>query len=502
MDFLDPKIERRNRTLLVLGYCLTALAIGLTTLVLLLLAYGYNLDKKGQVIYKGFVFVSSQPSGATITLNGKKYGSPTNTRLNIAAGSYMLQISKAGYRSWQRPVTVLGGDVQHFDYPFLFPTQLKTTSLGDLAASPSIATQSPDKRWLLLGSASKPGTFLEYDLGNPAKPVQAEISLPDGSFTPGDGAQTWSLVEWSADSKDVLLLHTYVTAGVTDHEYVLFNRDTPTASVNLTSTLGLTADETLNLYNSKVDQFYIYNQSAQTLRRVNASDGSEVSRLEHVLAYKPYGSGQLLYVTDTSPTGKETTGGVSVVFQDGQKAVTLRSLPAAAPSYVLNLAQYSGDWYIAVAASNDSAVYIYRNPQSETTSTADTYPAPWRRLPLNHPSYLAFSNNTQFLLAESGQDFYTYDFENVAQYHYTAKQPLDTPQTHATWMDGDRLLYVSGGKLLVFDYDYRNQQALMPADPAYLPFFASNYSYLYSLTPGSGATVKPALTSTSLTAKP
>jgi hypothetical protein len=48
-------------------------------------------------------------------------------------------------------------------------------------------------------------------------------------------------------------------------------------------------------------------------------------------------------------------------------------------------------------------------------------------------------------------------------------------------MDGDRIAYVSGGKLVVFDYDYRNQQVLMSTDPTFLPFFDSGYTYAYSL---------------------
>jgi hypothetical protein len=116
---------------------------------------------------------------------------------------------------------------------------------------------------------------------------------------------------------------------------------------------------------------------------------------------------------------------------------------------------------------------------------------------------LSFSSNTQFLLAESGRQFVVYDLENVIQYRYTATQPLDQPQTHAIWMDGDRISYVSGGKLEVFDYDYRNQQALMPADPNFLPFFDPAYTHVYALAPDANAKdASMALTSTPLRTPP
>jgi hypothetical protein len=503
MDFLDPKKERRNRLLLLIGYCFVALAIGIATLVLLYQSYGYGIDRQGNVTQNGIVFASSQPSGAAIYLSGKRYKSNTDTRMVVPAGSYTMQISATGYRSWQRPIVVAGGDVQHFDYPFLFPQQLKTSSVADLNALPSAAIQSLDRRWLLLTKTGASGVFTEYDFKNPAKPVATEVALPSGSFTPGDGQQTWSQVEWATDNRHVLLLHGYQSGTNTNHEYVLLDRDAPENSLNVTSTLKLSANQVPSLYNNRVEQFYVYDASSATLERVNAADASVVSTLTHVLAFKTYAADKLLYIADQPPSGKATPNQVSAVLQDGQKTITLRTLPAGASSYSLNLAQYSGDWYIAVAATNDSSVYVYKNPQTQVTKDADGYPDVFRRLPLSNPSYLAFSSNTQFLLAENGQDFAVFDFENIDQYHYRATAPLDQPQTHATWMDGDRLTYVSEGKLQVFDYDHRNQQTLVDMSPNYLPFFSSDYKYLYALRAGTtdGAT-KSALTSTPLVIKP
>jgi len=498
MDFLDPKKERFNRIKLFVGYCLIALAIGIATLVLLYQSYGYNLNQ-GEVTQNGLVFVSSQPTGAAIYLNGQRYKSNTNTRVVVPANHYTLNISAAGYRSWQRPIAVNGGDVQHFDYPFLFPAKLQTSEIGSAVETPSVTTQSPDKRWLLLGEANKSGSFAEYDLKDPAKPLLTEVTLPQGSFTPADGANTWSAVEWAADNKHVVLQHIYTNAGAQTTEYVLLDRDSPVDSVNLTTALHLSQTETVNLYNNRTDQFYVYDQSNHVLQRVNNGDGSVISQLNNILAFKTYGSNYILYVTDKSPTGKTVSGQVSVVLQAGQKTVTLRTLPAG-NAYALNLAQYSGDWYIAMAADNDTAAYIYKNPQDQALTDVDVYPSPWRRLALPHVSYLSFSSNTQFLLAESGQNFAVYDFENIAQYQYTATQPIDQPQLHATWMHGDRLLYVSKGKTVVFDYDYRNVQTLQPASPAFVPYFAPDYSHVYSLAPANAAG-KNALDSTALVVK-
>lgn len=502
MDFLDPKKDRQNQVKLLLGYCLVALAIGGATLVLLYQAYGYALNRQGEITQNGLLFVSSQPSGSSISLNGQPYSSNTDTRVIAPAGGYKLQIKRSGYRDWNRPVYVAGGDVQHFDYPFLFPKTLKTSNVSNLGDdAPSLVSQSLDQRWVLMDRPDTPGSFTLYDLKNPKQPVSSVINLPAGTYTASDGAQSWALEEWASDNDHVVLVHTYADKGATDHEYILLDRGTPSNSVNLTYTLNLQQSDSLTLFNNRTSQVYVYDSSDQSLQRINVSDGSVVSKLEHVLAYKTYADNKILYVTDQPLNGKVTPGQVSVVLQDGQKTYTLRTLPSGASTYALNLAQYAGDWYIAVGASNDSSVYIYKDPQSEPAAQPDTYPSPWRRLEISDPNYLSFSNNTQFLLAESGQHFIVYDFENIIQYNYTTTQPLDQPQVHATWMDGDRLMYVSGSKLVVFDYDHRNAQTLMPAEAAYIPDFDASYSYVFSLVPEAPTTKNPS-GSTELTSTP
>lgn len=501
MDFLNPKKERQNRIILIVGYVLVAMAIGAATLLLLLLAYGYQLTRNGTGAQNGLVFLSSQPSGASIYLDGKLYSSKTNARLLLPAARYNVQISAPGYRDWRRQIIVAGGDLQRFDYPFLFPTNLQVHGLHSFNVAPDFMTQSPDKRWLLFADAAHPGDFTEYDTKSPDKPQLLTLSLPNGGYTPSTGAQSWSVVDWAADNKHVLLLHSYLHGKTKAHEYIMLDRDNPVDSFNATKQLSLGDVDQLSLYNEKPDQFYAYDQKTKTLRTLSSDNSLTPSKLLNILAYKTYGNGYVLYVTDHAPNGSALSGTVDAMLRVGQQTMVLRDLPVSS-TYALNLAQYSGDWYMAIAAGSDTNAYIYKNPQSFKAPAAapDAFPDPWRRLVITHPTYVGFSANTQFIVAESGQHFAVYDAENDLAYSYASKQPLDKPQTHATWMDGDRLMYVSGGKLVVFDYDYQNVQTLQAADPTYLPAFASDYSYVYTLRPTKTGQ-KPTLTTTPLTVK-
>jgi Tol biopolymer transport system component len=57
--------------------------------------------------------------------------------------------------------------------------------------------------------------------------------------------------------------------------------------------------------------------------------------------------------------------------------------------------------------------------------------------------------------------------------------------TRASWMDGDRLDYVSGGKLYIFDYDNTNQHLLVSASSNFEPAFSPDYRYVYEIAPTS-----------------
>ena len=149
MDYLDPKKHKAHLVRLAIGYILIAVALVLTAIILLYHARGFGI-KNGEVIQSGLIFISSRPEPADIYINGAKNDKTTNTRLLMQAGQYTFELKRDGYRSWKRAINVEGGVVVRFDYPVLFPTNLSTNAVKTYSVRPSLVTQSPDRRWLLV----------------------------------------------------------------------------------------------------------------------------------------------------------------------------------------------------------------------------------------------------------------------------------------------------------------------------------------------------------------
>jgi len=484
MDFLDPKKQRAHAIRIMVGYVLIGIALILTTIILLYQAYGFGVDRSGKVIQNGLVFVSSTPNPAKIFVNGQRYKDDTNARLLLSSGQYTIELQREGYRNWKRAVTVEGGSVERFDYPFLFPTKLQTSSVKGYAKLPSLVTESPDRHWLLSQSTVDSGEFDLYDLSKPKdlnKNLKT-ITLPDSAFTKtqSGAVQSWDLVQWANDNRHVVLKHTFQKNNQSTYEYVLLDTDDTAKSVNLTSAWG-TNPTTVELRDRAFDQYYLYDEAAHTVTTATAKEPTPKAYLSHVLAFKSYGDDVMLYVSDeTAPEGK-----ANVQLREGDKTNTIRTLPAGS-TYLVNLTKYSGDWYVAASAASEGKVYVYQNPVEMLNEQKVSVPV--RVLKVPNANYVAFSNNARFIMAENGNSFAVYDAENNKGYAYTLKTPLDSPQVHATWMDGHRILLTSNGKTTVFDFDGANLQTLVDANSAYVPLFDRDYEYVYSIGTANGET--------------
>ncbi len=483
MDFLDPKKRRRRDILNIVGYGLIAIALVFAVRILFYQASGFGLDKNGKVVQSGLVFVASSPSGAQVRINGVLDKAQTDARLSLVSGDYSFSFSKDGYTSWQQNVNLDGGKIVRLDYATLFPKKLTTTQVKKYEGSTGLATQSPDRRWLLVQQPGSDTVFDLYDLKN-QKAAPTSITIPSPVITSGT-VNSWKVGEWSNDNQHVLLHH--IHDGAT--EFVVVDREAPGKSVNLNTTLSVNPTK-ISLVDKEYDRYYVFDAAAQTLKTARLDAPQPQNYLSDVLEYQSYGDNVVLYASSKTAT----SGKVGMVLLLGDKSFFLREVSGNS-TYLLNLTQYNGSWYIAIGAQSESKVYVYKDPNKQLSSNLGQL-VPISVLKTPTPNRLAFSSNARFIMAENGSQFAVYDAEVNKTHNYDTKLPLDAPQTYANWMDGHRLMYVSGGKLVVFDFNHTNVQTLTATDPSHVPFFVPNYRYLYTIAPVNGTAQE--LTSTAL----
>lgn len=251
-----------------------------------------------------------------------------------------------------------------------------------------------------------------------------------------------------------------------------------TQSLNLNTALGANPTK-LTLLDKKYNQYYLYDETSKVLSTATLKEPALVTRLQSVLAYKSYGDETLLYVT----TQGATEGRATLKLLTGGTDVVVRSLPVDS-KYLIDLAKYDSTMYVVAGAVSDGRTYVYRDPAAQRAALPDQAPVPLHVLKLDQPSYLSFSSNVQYIMAQGGDRFAVYDIQTKEQYNYQGAV-IDAPQTNATWMDGNRLAYISNGKLSIADYDNRNRRSLMEASSSHLSAYAPNFRFIYTL--GRGA---------------
>jgi len=479
MDYLDPRKRRSHNIRLVIGYCLVAIVIGLGTYIIRAAAEGYGFNvKTGKVIQNALLFADSKPNGAEIYLNGKDKNATTSARLILPAGTYTLKLSKEGYHDWSRQFVLNEQSVARYVYPFLFPTKPLTISLKDYPVHPGLTTESPDRHWLLVESndaGAQTPTFDEYDTStlDDNTPAVQQLSFPAGLLTNFSPDSKLKEVEWSTDNNNVLLEHDWPSGT----EFVVFNRDHPDQSFNVDKTFGFHPSQA-NLFDKKADQLYLFNQAAGTLQ-LGSTKNNQLGPvlIKHVLAYKPYSKTLITYVTDSG----EPAGTVAAKIWSSGGTYKLNEFPAG-NKYLIDSAQFQGNFYYAAGSDTSDRINIYKNPLDDIKNPAFGKALPMIALAITGGQKIGFSDNTRFIGVENGQRFAVYDFETKDIYQYSISENL---ADNMSWMDGHRYIGDSDGKVFVMDYDGTNKQIITDTSEPGGALFSRNYNHMLVVAPAA-----------------
>ena len=480
MDFLDPSKKRLRRIPLYISYGPMLSVVTVGTIVLVYAAYGYGINTKtGDVIKNGLLFVDSQPAPAEIFLNGNDTKSGTSARMVLPAGSYNLLLKRDGYRAWQRQLDLKEHSIQRFVYPFLWPTQLSPQTVQAYPASPSLMSQSPDRRWLLVENTNPDPTILsfdQYDTSRPEVPKQI-VNFPAALFTSyNHSSSTFSEVEWASDNRHLLITHSYPGG----REYVILDRSSPGSSVNLNVYAALGPSQ-ISLRNKKSDQFYVLDQASASLQQLTLSTKVLTPILSGVITFKSLSDDLIIYATAVN----EPAGKAAINIWDRSNAYRLQAVPTS-DRYLMDAGQFQGHWYYIAGASSADGLNLYRDPLDALRDPAKKSAVAMTKFALGGAQAVGFSSNTRFISSQAGQTFNAYDLETLTKYVYTVDKPLVATMK---WMDGHRLIGQTQGTALVNDYDGTNQQLLVPSILPTGGFFDRDYKQMLVLAGTSGSPV-------------
>ncbi|MDQ3158904.1 MAG: hypothetical protein M3P98_02085 [bacterium] len=479
MDFIDPNKKRAHEIRLYIGYTLMTILVFLGVIVLLYASYGYGIDRRGNIVQTGLVFTDSKPTAANVTYSSED-GSKTDSfgtprRLSLEEGIYDFTFSKDGYRDWVKKINLGRGDIERLVYAFLFPRELSTLKQVDLGARPQLVAQSPDLSRILVYNDQ---VFDVYDpsLETINDLVATFSPLKNDLFT--DKIEKLTLEEWSTDNRHALIRHSYKEKA----EYVLLDVEDSTKSINLNRTIkNFPAVKEITLFDNRPNEVYVLTNKNE-LKRIRVSDGRIVNIEVNVVDFTPHGNDGMVFVKN-STVNKEKA---DVFIMDKNEDYFVRELDRAS-EYIIETAQYENSWYTVVGAVGQNEAFVYKD-LVESQRSGDPNQAPsTRTLRLDNIQDSSFSEDTQFIQVQSGQDFVVYDSLDDRQYRFTIDQPFDDLAKPAVWMDGHRLISATADTTVVFDFDGNNYQPLSKVVPGTKPYFDKDYKSYVSMEEFDGS---------------
>lgn len=237
---MDPERDRKRQGLkVIISEAIMVLTVVVTVTVLALVVSGYWLNSDFKVERQGMLQVYSFPTGANVEIDGESsWLQRTNTSKVLPTGEHTVKLTRDGYDSWSKTITVSEGLLYRLGYPRLF---LQNRQAEEVLSVDNIsqATISPDHSAILLINNTTEWTYIKL-AEEKVTPKKIDVSSLFGGVSMAEGAKVGILSDeilktsWDYDGNHVLI-KAKVEEGI---EWVLLDIKEVSKSVNLTHEFG------------------------------------------------------------------------------------------------------------------------------------------------------------------------------------------------------------------------------------------------------------------------
>ncbi|MBH1980623.1 PEGA domain-containing protein [Candidatus Saccharibacteria bacterium] len=471
------------RRFTVVSIMFVAVVTSVAILTALTLGYGFS-QKDGKIEQGGLLQMSSTPTGATVTIDGVKFGSQTPTKLVSQVGNYHVEMQKNGYHKWQKTVPIQAGNITWVAYPRLIPQTLTPKATVKYPATTASALPSGSaKRYAVLTSADRPVvsvamldreevTTKEYEL-----PVAAYTGVPDGQ------PSRFAISEWTGDEKHVLLQHTFGPNNTV--EWLLFDLDRPEESININHALGIsgamsklvfTEDNGREIYALIDGSVRILDLDSQTQSRPIVED---------VVDFRLSGDKFVLF-TKAPADGKQQVGYVKKDYKQPRIVKTVAHEGADIAQF--DVGKYYDKYYFVISHGKEASLFSSGSLPNDSTSM----------LALKHVQTLALkqsivdvniTDNGQFATAQDGVGFATFNLEIMKLTTAQLTHGSSSVPQKLKYLDGYMLWGVNDDKLRTYEFDGENQHDIMPIIPSLGATLSPSGKYLYGFAQVDADTV-------------
>ena len=459
---MDPDQFRKQNFKVIISEVFMVVAVIITVIVLALLVSGYWLNSNFEIERNGMLQISSIPTGASVEIDGQasSWLERTNSSKILTSDTHSVKLTKDGYDSWSKDITIAEGLLYRLHYPRLFLNNRQLESIVDTSKYTSASVSSDHNAILLINDTSE-WAYLNLDTDSPSlrkidlSNLFSSISLPDGAEV---GLFTDEIIDidWDYDASHVLIESQNSDA----KEWVLLDINNVTKSINLTKEFGADFSHVEILDNNSNNLLAIQNHN---LHKIDVPGRSLSAVLVKNIVDSDHYNNEVVFSAEhtTVEEGSENSSYYIGYFKLGDRDIEfLENLDAPAK---VAIGKFYDSKYIAVLNNNKIAVHQKDSYKENVSNYTLSFV----------PDTIEVGHNGEFLFLTKETTIATLDFESNLVSEWSIESQ------HFGWLDNDMLYAIADGHLIVYDFDGLNRRTIAHNVSSHFPVTITSDRWLY-----------------------
>ncbi len=451
----------------ILTYVLMVVSIVGIASAVLLFVLGYHLDSEKGLEQGALLQFNTTPTGATVSVDGAQLGSTTPNKSSVLAGSHTVMMTKPGYDTWSKTVNTPAGTLTWLDYVLLIPQKLTTETV---ATYPTLSGMlpSPDNKSILLQQRADQPVFELADISSP-QPNFTTLTIPAADYTVptiASAPNSFTLQSWDTNGRFVIVRHDYDNKT----EWLVLDTQNVNNSKNITALLSVNLSE---VHFAGTNGTLLYGLNSGAVRKIDLNALTLSAPLVmNVTTFSVYETSVITYI------GKNDAGqSVAGVYQEGDtQATVLKTVPTNDGLHIAT-ARYYNDNYVAISTGKDIEIYKGNYPHSSADTTSLRLFAQFSFA--DSVQTLSFSPQGEYVLAQAGGNFASYDVEHMQAYASALK--TKTEGSPLRWLSLAYIYTDADGALSIREFDGTNSHIINTVVPGYAATLSPDSHYLYSV---------------------
>ena len=450
MDLEQSK--RRQSLRILISEIVMVLAVVVTVIILAFIVSGYWVNSDFKIERQGLLQVASIPTGADVKIDGSSsWLQRTNTSKVLKSGTHEVELTKEGYDSWHKTVSIAEGLLYRLNYPRLFLKDRSIETVANLKEA-ALATVSPNRELMLVTNSTTEWELIELNNDNiTPKPLDISNYFTSVSLAPGApvGLFTGTIINasWDKDCNHIL----FEVDNGAKIEWVLLDIKNISNSLNLTNSFGFSFDSIKIIDNSANRLLTL---QGGNLRQIDVPGRSISSVIAGGVTSFDYYNNDIIVAKTV-----EDAFTVEAFKLGDDKVTTLET--TTSPAQVA-ISRFYDDKCFTILIDDTVSVYKANEFEEVVSQKLSFVPA---RLKIGH--------NGSFVLLWSEHNLATLDMESLLLTEWQLEN------ANFGWLDGHIIYTVAGGELIICDYDGLNRRILASNVSSRLPATITADKWLY-----------------------